>query len=76
MQLFVAAHESGLGPSRPISHRDLTSAFGVKRKWVAQQSPLLRSKMSSRAEEFHLRALPKPCVNLSTRTAPDVRPFP
>jgi hypothetical protein len=32
--------------------------------------------LSSRAEDFHLRALPKPCVNLSTHTAPDVRPFP
>src|SRR5438874_3161469 len=29
--------------------------------------------LSSRAEEFHLRALPKPCVNLSIHTAPDVR---
>ena len=34
------------------------------------------SQLSSRAEEFHLRALPKPCVNLSIHTAPDVRPFP
>jgi phosphate:Na+ symporter len=32
--------------------------------------------LSSRAEEFHLRALPKPCVNLSIHTAPDVRPLP
>jgi hypothetical protein len=28
------------------------------------------------AEEFHLRALPDPCVNLSIHTAPDVRPLP
>ena len=27
-------------------------------------------------EEFHPRALPDPCVNLSIYTAPDVRPFP
>jgi hypothetical protein len=32
--------------------------------------------MSSRAEEFHLRALPEPCLNLSIHTAPDVRPLP
>ena len=30
----------------------------------------------SRAEEFHLRALPEPYVNLSIHTAPDVRPLP
>jgi len=32
--------------------------------------------MSSRPEEFHLRALPEPCMTLSSHTAPDVRPFP
>ena len=31
--------------------------------------------MASRAEEFHLRALPEPYVNLSIHTAPDVRPL-
>ncbi len=35
-----------------------------------------RSVLSSRAEEFHLRALPEPYVNLSIHTAPDVRPLP
>jgi hypothetical protein len=30
---------------------------------------------SSRPEEFHLQALPEPCVNLSIHTAPDVRPL-
>src|SRR5450756_1034233 len=30
---------------------------------------------SSRPEEFHLQALPDPCVNLSIHTAPDVRPL-
>src|SRR5215472_4614813 len=30
---------------------------------------------SSRPEEFHLRALPEPCVTLSSHTAPDVRPL-
>src|SRR5579862_7761843 len=33
-------------------------------------------RMSSRAEEFHLRALPEPCMTLSSHTAPDVRPLP
>jgi hypothetical protein len=35
-----------------------------------------RPDVSSRAEEFHLRALPEPCMNLSIHTAPDVRPLP
>jgi len=30
---------------------------------------------SSRPEEFHLRALPEPCMTLSSHTAPDVRPL-
>ena len=32
--------------------------------------------MSSRPGESHPQALPEPYVNLSTHTAPDVRPFP
>src|SRR5262245_36753684 len=32
--------------------------------------------MSSRPKEFHLRALPEPCVTLSSHRAPDVRPVP
>jgi len=32
--------------------------------------------MSSGPEDFHLRALPEPYVNLSIHTAPVVRPFP
>src|SRR6516225_1499291 len=31
--------------------------------------------LSSRPEEFHLRALPEPCMTLSSHTAPDVRPL-
>src|SRR5215472_13308673 len=34
------------------------------------------TRLSSRPEEFHLRALPEPCVTLSSHTAPDVRPLP
>ncbi len=32
--------------------------------------------VTSRPEEFHLRALPEPCMTLSSHTAPDVRPLP
>ena len=32
--------------------------------------------LSSRPGEFHPRALPEPCMNLSIHTAPDVRPLP
>jgi hypothetical protein len=39
---------------------------------IADKPPV----MSSRPEEFHLRALPEPCMNLSIHTAPDVRPLP
>jgi hypothetical protein len=34
------------------------------------------SGLTGRPEAFHLRALPKPYVNLSIHTAPDVRPLP
>src|SRR5262249_20775779 len=36
----------------------------------------LADQVSSRPEEFHLRALPEPCMTLSSHTAPDVRPLP
>jgi hypothetical protein len=36
----------------------------------------IRREMSSRPEEFHLWALPEPCMTLSSHTAPDVRPLP
>jgi hypothetical protein len=32
--------------------------------------------LSSRPGDFHPQALPKPCMNLSIHTAPDVRPLP
>jgi hypothetical protein len=34
------------------------------------------TELLSRPEEFHLRALPEPCMTLSSHTAPDVRPLP
>jgi len=36
--------------------------------------PIATGVRSSRPEEFHLQALPEPCVNLSIHTAPGVRP--
>ena len=33
-------------PLRLISHNDLMSAFGAKRKWAGRQSPLPRSTMT------------------------------
>jgi hypothetical protein len=34
------------------------------------------TRMTSRPREFHPRALPEPCMTLSSHTAPDVRPLP
>src|SRR5208337_3998666 len=49
------------------------------RFWVLRSyrlNELEREVMSSRPEDFHLQALPNPCMTLSSHTAPDVRPFP
>jgi len=46
--------------------------YQQKQVWYIQQGKLL---MSSRPEEFHPRALPEPCMTLSSHTAPDVRPL-
>jgi hypothetical protein len=39
------------------------------------QVTLTEDEWSSRAAEFHRRALPEPYVSLSTHTAPSIRPF-
>jgi hypothetical protein len=52
------------------------SAFGAKRTSRERSERADLTKMSSRPEEFHLRALPEPCMTLSSHTAPDVRPLP
>jgi len=52
------------------------SLLGVLRTWMGERPSRRPARMSSRAEELHLRALPKPYVNLSIHTAPDVRPLP
>jgi two-component system NtrC family sensor kinase len=41
---FVAVHESDPGPSRPISHWDLTLAFGAKPKWARGRGRCLGRK--------------------------------
>ena len=40
-----------------------------------ERSELMQSSTSS-PRDFHPRALPEPCMNLSIHTAPDVRPLP
>src|ERR1700686_3104120 len=52
-KVLANSEPSTHGPSRPISHYDLTSAFGAKRKWAWQQSSLPRSKMTLNGH--HLR---------------------
>jgi hypothetical protein len=41
-----AACVVAIGPWRPISYKDLTSAFGAKRKWTGSQNRLDPSKMT------------------------------
>src|SRR5712692_530889 len=42
--------------------------------WAARSRTV--AKLTSGPEDFHLRALPEPYVNLSIHTAPVVRPLP
>ena len=58
----------------PDGRRVLTgSADNTARLWDATTGKVVAS---SRPKEFHLRALPEPCMTLSSHTAPDVRPLP
>jgi 4,5-dihydroxyphthalate decarboxylase len=52
----------GLEPNRPTLEAFLAYAH--------------EQGVSSRPEELHPRALPEPCMTLSSHTAPDVRPLP
>ena len=52
-----------------------TASAELPRADVHRASPQ-PPQSSSRPKEFHLRALPEPCVTLSSHTAPDVRPLP
>jgi hypothetical protein len=64
---------------RTLSERDICTSFWeplpAKGRRHAADMPV-STKMSSRPEELHLRALPEPCMTLSSHTAPDVRPSP
>src|SRR5450759_1794217 len=65
-------HRDGLAPSTPCrSPGALRCCPNRRQKPVWSVCP----RRSSRPEEFHLQALPEPCVNLSIHTAPDVRPL-
>jgi hypothetical protein len=65
---------SAVGTFRPIECLEIRSAdWGIPDQ---VRAGFQRELMSSRAEGFHLRVLPKPYVNLSIHTAPDVRPLP
>src|ERR1700682_1241047 len=44
--------------------------------WGSDRRIVKPTCLSSGPEDFHLRALPEPYVNLSIHTAPIVRPFP
>ena len=59
----------------------LQELIGVEKVWSLALSGRAcngcePTRLSSRPEEFHLRALPEPCMTLSSHTAPDVRPLP
>ena len=70
----------GLGPdfgAQPlyIQQQYLSTEAHTIRMYDSGGTPSTVS-LSSRPEDFHLQALPKPCMTLSSHTAPDVRPFP
>jgi hypothetical protein len=56
-----------------IAARTCDLTFGVRKRTLTGRET---NEFSATALRFHLRALPKPYVNLSIHTAPDVRPLP
>ncbi len=66
--------ESGCGPNpdTPAADRRVLLLRCFCRAGHEARRPFL----SSGPEDFHLRALPEPYVNLSIHTAPVARPFP
>jgi hypothetical protein len=62
-----------LGQTIADGNQNLSAVTPIADKMLRCRDCPLRS---SRPEEFHLQALPEPCVNLSIHTAPDVRPLP
>ena len=71
-KLAAILHADVVGFSRLMGEDDAGThrALGELRRAA---DPLIAS---SRPEEFHLRALPEPCMTLSSHTARDVRPLP
>ena len=62
----AALHSAAESPNRSPCNADVRSrCHAINGEFCA-----------SRPKEFRLRALPEPCMTLSTHTAPDVRPFP
>jgi hypothetical protein len=60
----------------PIPWQACRLSGGQRTKFCGPTEVLKTSKMTSGPEDFHLRALPEPYVNLSIHTAPIVRPLP
>jgi hypothetical protein len=64
----------------PVMARTVIAAarqLGSDRGYTGHVSDIIDTTvLSSGPEDFHLRALPEPYVNLSIHTAPVVRPFP
>ena len=61
-----------------LAQRKMSASLVVIRQIRLQDSPQVsfpEDDQSSRAAEFHRRALPEPYVSLSTHTAPSIRPF-
>ena len=69
---FAAVRESGFGTR--LTKPDVAACPQPGEAGI--RLPERDSRLSSRPEEFHLRALPEPCMTLSSHTAPDVRPWP
>jgi hypothetical protein len=89
-QHHILAPPKGARPRRtngPINLNMSSAPWATVAQAMSALPPLLKHErtlsdiveptlLASRPEEFHLRALPEPYVNLSIHTAPDVRPLP
>jgi CheY-like chemotaxis protein len=69
MSLVMAHHDM-------LRRRTFSVANGEQPTWRALLRRHGASRMTSRPKDFHLRALPEPCMTLSSHTAPNVRPLP
>jgi hypothetical protein len=76
---FIDLAVSGLASMYPAFRWSISLRAIMDIIWGKAAAPpreVVRQLMSSGPEEFHLRALPDPYVNLSIHTAPVVRPLP